>query len=232
MAQVFLDDIQPRYMWLDPASGKADANLKSVRARSAIVVIGTDALHRIWVLYSWSSRVGTNEIVKQFNDRVQKWGPIVAAYEDVGQQSLLEDPIMSDATDRGIVVPLAPVTVTTKVDKNWRIRSILQPIIGAGRLIINEQLIELKNEITGFPMSSIKDLIDALASCCALVPPPVSHEQNSDAVKNLASYLRNSGVSAREIESRVREIRHPDEHVTGPEWIKKLFKTRGARFRS
>lgn len=214
------------YGWTrSSASGKKKEALKSVRARSAIVVVGVDPLQRIWALDAWAARVGTNEIVKQFMDRVLKWGPVIAAYEDVGQQTLLEDPILNEAEKRGITVPLCPVTVTTKVDKNWRIRSILQPIIGAGRFLLNEDLDELKNEITGFPMSSIKDLIDACASACALVPPPQSHDQVNSEEQNLAEYLRNSGVPAREIEARVHEVRQVNGgDVHRPEWIDKLFK--------
>lgn len=224
MATISLDDIQPRFLWLDPASGKSKEAIRSVRARSAIVVVGVDLMQRIWVLDAWAARVGTNEIVKQFVDRVSKWGPVVAAYEDVGQQSLLFDPIMNEAEKQGVMVPLVGVTVTTKVDKNWRIRSILQPLIGAGRLIINQELMELKHEITGFPMSSIKDLIDACASACALVPPPQSVDQISDEEKALAEYLRNSGVAPSQIESRVNEVRQANGgDVHQPEWVKKLF---------
>lgn len=200
MGSVRLDEINPRYMWLDPASGKRGNRLHSVRARSAIVVIGIDSWGRIYVLDAWADRVGTTGIVTNFLDRVMKWGPMIAAYEDMGQQSLLEEPLMEEAEARGVTLPLAPVSVSTKVEKTWRIRTILQPIVGAGRLILDDRLIELRNEITSFPMSQLKDIVDALASCCALVPPPRAQATAYDEQRDLFRYLRESGAPLSEIE--------------------------------
>lgn len=205
MESVPIENIQPRFLWLDPASGKKRQAVKSVRARSAIVVVGQTPDSRIWVLESWADRVGTNEIVKKFVDMCEKWLPMVAAFEDMGQQTLLEDPIMQEAETRGLTIPLSPMSVPTKVDKNWRIRTTLQPIIGAGRLMLSRDDIELRNEITNFPMSTVKDMIDALASACALVPPPAAVNRSGDEIRALAEYLRDSGVSPREIERRVEE---------------------------
>lgn len=187
-------------MWLDPASGKLNNRLKGVRARSAIIVLGTDPQGRIYALDAWADRVGTNGIVTAFVDRAVKWGPMIAAYEDQGQQSLLEEPLMTEAAKRSVVLPLTPVAVSTKVEKNWRIRTILQPILGAGRLILDDSLLELRNEITSFPMSHLKDLVDALASCCALVPPPRAQNAAADEDRELLRYLRESGVPMSEIE--------------------------------
>lgn len=201
-----LDEIQPRYLWLDPASGKKREAIKSVRARSAIVVVGVDALNRIYVLDAWADRVGTNEIRRKFVDMCEYWGPKIAAFEDMGQQSLLVDPIRDEAASRGISIPLAAITPTTKVDKRFRIRATIQPVYGAGRLIINEALIELINEVTSFPMSSTMDLVDALAAAIGLVPPMTTAQKTNDEAAELARYLRESGASMWEIEQRMAEI--------------------------
>lgn len=206
MISVKIDDIQPRYLWLDPASGKKREVIKNVRARSAIVVVGVDSLNRIFVLDAWADRVGTNEIRKRFVDMAEYWGPTICAFEDMGQQSLLFDPLMDEATARGLSLPLASITPTTKVDKRFRIRATIQPVYGAGRLIINDSLIELINEVTSFPMSSTMDLVDALASAIALVPPMTTEQKVSDDAAELARYLRESGASMHEIEQRMAEI--------------------------
>ena len=103
-------------------------------------------------------------------------------------------------------MPLAAFTVSTKVDKIWRIRTTLQPLLGSGRLLISRRLDELKNEITSFPMSTQNDLVDALASVCAIIPAPTTVNQNYDEVKELAKYLRDTGVSPAVIEQRVNEL--------------------------
>lgn len=206
MQQIRLDEINPRYLFCDPASGKKREAIRSVRARSAIVVVGTDSLNRIFVLDAWADRVGTNEIRKKFVDMCEYWGPAIAAFEDVGQQSLLVDPIMDEAAMRGLQLPLAAIKPTTKVDKRFRIRATIQPVYGAGRLIINESLLELINEITGFPLSPTMDLVDAMASAIALVPPATTEQKTSDDAAELARYLRESGASMDAIEQRMAEI--------------------------
>lgn len=223
MVTVNVEDIQPRYLYLDPAGGKKTQAIKSVRARSAIVVVGTDPMSRIFVLDTWADRVGTNEIVKNYCDLVERWKPQVAAFELAGQQHLLADPILDEAEKRGITIPITPVVPSNKVDKNFRIRAVLQPIIGAGRLILGDSQLELKKEILDFPMSTTVDLIDALASACSFVPPPIAPTKDWDEKRELARYLRESGVPPSEIERRFEEMGGygPERHT--PLWQQKLF---------
>ena len=223
MEKIAIEDIQPRYLWLDPASGKRQLKIKSVRARSAIAVVGTSVDTRIWVLDCWAGRVGSEQVAQQFVEMCIKWGPTIAAYEDAGQQSLLEDPINSAANRMNVVIPLAAVKAPTKVDKNWRIRQILQPLNGAGRLMIPREFIELRNEITSFPMSTMKDMIDALASACGLVPPPVSMIQKSDDVAELARYMRETGSPVRDIEDAVRNAGGYNVTDNVPTWQRRLL---------
>lgn len=207
MEQISVEEIGARYLFCDPAGGKKSRDaIKSQRARSAIVVVGTDNYNRIFVLDSWASRASTNEIRKKFVDMCEKWGPKIAAYEALGQQRLLADPILDEAAERGLTIPLTAVTPTTKVDKRFRIRALLNPLIGQGRLLFDKDQIELINEVTSFPMSSEMDMVDALASACALVPPMVTDMQAQDDAAELARYLRESGVPPSEIERRLQEV--------------------------
>ena len=50
MGTMTLSDIGEFYMWLDPASGKRNTTIRSVRSRSAMVVAGMDKLSRIWAV--------------------------------------------------------------------------------------------------------------------------------------------------------------------------------------
>lgn len=220
--QLDLDLINPRYMWLDPASGKRDERIRSVRARSAIVVVGTSLDHKVWVLDAWAKRAGTAEMVSVFMDMFQRWWPIVAGFEDMGQQSLLTDPLYQEAEKRGLSVPLSPTKVNTKVEKNWRIRAQLQPLIGHGRLMINRRLLELKREITNFPMATMKDLIDALAGACSLVPPPRTRHRMSQEQRDLARYLRETGASPSDIEHAMGWREDYNESDYMPEWQRQL----------
>jgi len=195
MTSIHISSINQSYMWLDPASGKRDNKVKATRARSAIVVLGTDPVGRVFVLDTWADRVGTSAIVDAFLTLYERWRPGVAAYEDMGQQALLEDPLREEADKRELPVPLVPVKVTTRVDKNWRIRTMIQPLLAKGMLFLDESFTELYNELKYFPMSQTVDLVDALACCCSLLPPAPSIAQHRQSRKDLEDYLRESGVS-------------------------------------
>lgn len=229
MGHINLNDITDYYMWLDPASGKRNTTIRAVRSRSALVVAGVDSLSRIWAVDARAGRWSTNEIVSNLLILCRKWKPLLVGYEAMGQQTLLEDPINDGAREAGIVVPLAPFTVSTKVDKNWRIRTSLQPLIGTGKLLVNRKLTELVHELTSFPMSSVNDLVDALASVCAVIPAPTSVNENYDEVKELAHYLRETGAPPSEIEARVAELggyQQYEERIPG--WQRELIRRRPA----
>lgn len=232
LGQIGLEKVQPRYLMLDPASGKADQKIKSVRARSAIVVIGLDPLQRILVLDTWAARAGTNEIVDNFVQMAIKWGPMICAWEDAGQQSLLADPILGRARELGVELPVTPVAVSTKVDKRWRIRALLQPPIGAGRLIIREDLVELRNELTSFPMNVRMDLVDALATAVSLTPPVMAVGSGYDEKRELARYLRESGRGAQEIEELISVDEYSGRGDRAEKWWRQLTFKRGDRARS
>jgi hypothetical protein len=204
-------------MYLDPASGKKKEVLKSVRARSAIVVVGVDVLGRMLVLDTWADRVGTTQIVKSFLDMFELWSPgvKVAGFEDVGQQHLLFDPLLQEAKNREVDLPLVPVKVPTGIDKLFRIRSTLNPLIAQGKLIFMEHQLDLLNEVTSFPMSSLKDLVDSLASCLALVPNKYEKRQEWSEDRAYVEYLRESGWSQQEI-----EVAMPN--VDPKNWLEKL----------
>jgi phage terminase large subunit-like protein len=88
------------------------------------------------------------------------------------------------------------VTQPTNIDKDWRIRTILQPVIADGRLFIRDEHMELKQEIINFPMSPTKDIIDALASAVKLLPATQSRAQKDQELERRLAYLRDSGAPA------------------------------------
>lgn len=193
------------------------------------MVVGLSTDERIWVLDTWAKRAGTQEIVEMLLNFCERWNPLIAAYEDVAQQSLLWDPILQASLTRGITVPLTGVKVRTTVDKNWRIRSILQPLIGQGRLMVQAQHRDLIAEITQFPMSNLKDLIDALAGACSLIRPPVRQGQRAQSSRDLARWLRETGMSPDEIEREVSRVGRELSEDYMPRWQRELREARQLR---
>jgi hypothetical protein len=89
----------------------------------------------------------------------------------------------------------------------------LQPIIGNGRLFVREDMTELRTEIASFPLSPLKDLVDALASAIALVPPRHTRREDDAEIEHLLSYLRKTGAPAAAIEEVARRKRQHDPRL-------------------
>lgn len=200
-----LDDLADRYAFLDPASGRGRLPIKRVRARSAIVVLAADALSRIFVLESWADRCSTDRLIDRVFETQARWSLRTFGVEANAMQSLFVDTLVLRARERGVRLPIRAVDQSTRLDKAWRIRTAIQPVLADGRLFVQSSSVELLTELRSFPMSATKDLVDALASAIALIPARLAAHQRSSERDALAAYLRADGVSAWQIERRLAE---------------------------
>lgn len=193
------------YAFLDPAGGKRHI-IKTVRARSAIVVIGVDNIERIYTLYTWADRASTDELLEQIFYVREMYQPSIFGCEANAQQALFATTVNIAARYKGLDVALCPVIQPTKITKEFRIRTILQPIIGTGRLFLQPHQHELRTEITGFPTGRTVDLVDALASACSLVPHRAGPRRQEAEDDNLKRYLADTGMSEPEIEYTLGDL--------------------------
>jgi hypothetical protein len=207
MAELDLSLLSTCYAFCDPAGKrKPGETLKRVRARSAIIVVAPDHLSRIFVLYAWAKRCSTDEMIEQIFETQERFRPRIFGVEANAMQSLFADAIRRESRMLQKRIALLPVTQPTGIDKDFRIRAALQPVIAWGRLFIQEHQTDLLHELTSFPMSATKDLVDALASAIALVPQKPTRRQHDEEIQKLAAYLRNSGAPAAYIEQRISEL--------------------------
>jgi hypothetical protein len=181
------------------------------------------------VLDAWAKRAPTSEIVETFVTLCERWHVTIAGIEDLGQQYLLVEPILALAQVKNYEIPLATVKPSFRVDKNFRIRTVLDPLVREGRLIIGDNHDDLWSELTTFPMNSTKDLVDSLTSCVALMPPKQQKRHHDSEVEGVAAYLRDSGVAPSVIERKIQQLRFERgeqefEEPTNP-W-QKLFEIR------
>lgn len=189
-----------RCAFCDPASGKKLA-IKRVRARSAIIVVGQDLMGRIYVLHAWADRCSTDKLTDRILRVNAEWRPRLFGIEANAMQSLYGDMVRREARLQAAVKPaFIPVDQPTRVDKDWRIRSVLQPVIAEGRLCLLDTQFELRAEITTFPMSPTKDMVDALASAIAMLPKRAAAPERRDEMARRLAYLRESGASMDYIE--------------------------------
>ena len=191
----------------DPAGGKsATAKLKRTSARSSIVVIGVDHMCRIFVLHAWAERCSTDTYVEHIYKVFDDFHPKIFGVEANAMQTLFGDMLTRESRTLKKRVPFVPIQQPTKVDKRWRIRTSLQPVIAEGRLFLQDNQLELKAELSTFPMSPTVDLIDALASAINLAPKRAPQAVKNESIDALAAYLRNSGASPSYIQQRVNEL--------------------------
>ena len=205
MSEWALEQLPDRFAFLDPASSKTP--LRHIRARQAIIVIASDPWLRVFVLFAWAGRLTTEKLYEKILQVNEDFRPRLFGIEANAMQSFVGEAIALEAKRKGIRLPFVPVNQPTNIDKDFRIRTVLQPVVGWGRLFLQPSQLELKKEILGFPTAPIKDMVDALASAVALVPPRPTQVVKQESEHALEKYLRDSGASPAYIDQRLAEVR-------------------------
>lgn len=215
MPTVPLAHIVDRTAFADPASGRKGAELKHTRARQAIAVVGHDAASRIVVLEAWADRVPTDDFIDRIFATQATWGPRTFGVEANAMQSLFADGLAREARTKGVRLPLLPVTQPTRIDKIFRIRAGLQPVIADRRLVIRSDQRALIEELEAFPNGLTVDMLDALESAIRLMPRRVADARDAGAeeAKRVAAFLRESGAPSWVIERRVAALRDEAHEV-------------------
>lgn len=204
MTTLPLDAIRPLVAFCDPARGKTSDKLKRLSSRSAIVVGGQDYLGRLFVVYAWAKRCPTPQLIEQLYTVAERFRVKTFGIEANGLQALFADALTRDAKWQGRYLPLQQVMQPTNQEKDFRIRTRLQPIVGHGRLLLldgDPGVAELAAELTTFPQNPMKDLVDALASLTTLLPPVKTRRVRDSGVDALVAHLREQGAHPDEIKA-------------------------------
>ena len=161
---------------------------------------------RIFVVEWWETRATTEQLTEKIFEINKRWKPRQFGCEANAMQELYGEMVQLDARRRNIKLPLVPVYQPSKIEKTYRIRTGLQPVIRAGRLFLHEDMIGERTKLASFPMNiSAVDGIDALENAVRLVPKRAVPQQKRQEVEALAAYLRASGLAPQLIEARIRE---------------------------
>jgi hypothetical protein len=196
------------YQFVDPASKpKPGTRLKKTRSRQAIVVIHVDWLTRIFVRLAWAGRLTASKFTDKIIDTYQLYQPRLCGIEANAMQELYADMVIAKAREEfDNTVAMYPVHQTTKVEKKWRIRTVLEPVLNEGRLFLLDDMPELETELRGFPTIENMDLVDALASAIALVPKRTAAKQKNEEIEETLRYLRETGAPPSYIRQRKHEL--------------------------
>lgn len=210
-----------KYFFADPASGRQP--VKRVRARQAIVGVATDHLARIFAIFAWAGRVATSKFRDKIVDVYEQFQPRLFGIEANAMQELFGDLVRDEAKAKFGTVRIVPVIQPSRIEKDFRIRTSLEPIISSGRLFvpgekdtedrvigINAMFNELLTEAEGFPTAATKDMVDALASAISLMPRRLVRQKEDEEREMLAAYLRQSGMPGYMIDRRLQEVQQEE----------------------
>lgn len=205
--RIRLEDIRDRYAFCDPSGKNNASGTKRAQARTAIVVVGFEhTLHRCFVLETWVGKLTAPKLQDKIIDMAVKWQPRQFGIEANAMQELFAAQVREAARLRDVHIPMIPVSQSTKVEKDFRIRTVLQPLWGDGRLFIGPKQFDLEAELTGFPLYKTKDIVDALASAIAMAPKKMQKQQRLSEAEQLRAYLKATGASEYQIRNRLAEV--------------------------
>lgn len=148
------------YITVDPAFTK-----DALASKAAICVSAVAPDGNVFVLESIGMRMGTDALIDKicelsikYRDHLRKIG-----VEKVGQQQSFIDYLTKEMRRRGIFRRIEPLPPGSRASKESRIRSVLQPYFGQRRVWLQVNQTGLLSEFRKFPLSDIKDELDALA---------------------------------------------------------------------
>jgi hypothetical protein len=189
----------------DPSGGKTA--VKRVQARSAISVIAQDPYDHVFLLESWAERCSTDRFIEKIFALNDKWRPRVFGIEANAMQTLFAAGIRREARFRALRIPVVEVWQPTRVEKPFRNRSALQPIINEGRFFTADEHVEARNELSTHPMNATFDIVDTIASAVGLLRVRPKEDAVTSDLAGLAAYLRRSGTPPSIIESEIAKRR-------------------------
>lgn len=206
MTQLNLKDLEV-YAFADPATGKQKQTSKRRLARQAISVLARDWLARWFLLYAWAGRESATQLKDRILSTYDIFRPRRFGIEANGMQVLFGDLVRAEAKATIGRIPLIAVYQPTKVDKDFRIRTGMEPIIYQGRFFLQESQHEAEAEIRGFPTAERKDIIDSIESAIRLAPKRVVGKRTDMEVEQYSKYLRGTNCPPHMIKQRVAEYK-------------------------
>lgn len=194
-----------RYGFADLAAGKDAARSRNKRrARQCIVIGARDWLSRWFFPYIWAGRKTASEFKARILQAQEDWEPRRFGIEANGMQVLFGSLVREEARERFGHVVILPIYQPTTVDKDYRIRTGLEPILNGGRLFLQAKEVEARSEISGFPTNITKDIVDAMETLMNRVAPKQIIKKVEDREKEeYAAYLRASGMQSHRIEQEL-----------------------------
>lgn len=196
------------YAFADLGAGKDAKRRNNKRqARQCIVVGARDWLDRWFFPFIWAGKETTSDFKKKILDTQEQFSPRIFGLEANGMQVLFGSLVREEAKIRFGNIKMIPVYQPTNVDKDYRIRTGIEPLILQGRLFLLAESTEAWVEIRGFPTAATKDIIDAIETCIRMAPKRPQRVQNSVEYEQYAKYLRSTRLPANVIVEKLEAFK-------------------------
>lgn len=158
-----LPDIRHTFISIDPAIGQNEEN-----DFTAAVVCHVDVEGTWFVEYAQRYKISATKTVELVFELAKRFKPNTIGIESVAYQKALLHMLDQESRRRAVFLPLFEVKPGPDKTKEMRI-SALQPRFEWGRVLLNQGLVDLEDELISFPRGSHDDLIDALASMDSII---------------------------------------------------------------
>lgn len=163
------DETEPRvvpcsqlltYIAIDPAFKK-----DPTASKAAINVSSPAPDGSIYIRESIALRGGTHALIEETERLCRKYSDSLhrIGVELVGQQQAFIDFLSKELRQRGIYKRVEGLPPGSTKSKEARIRSVLQPLFAQRRVFLQANMAGLIDEIRKFPLSAVKDELDAMA---------------------------------------------------------------------
>lgn len=132
---------------------------------SVIITCGITPNNDWYILDVRREKFTVGELINEMFDVFEQWSPMNMSIEVIGLAQGLIDSVRNEEDARGQYLPLIEIKTRNNVNKQQRIRSILQPRFERGKIFIRDDLEHrevLEEELLNFPKAQHDDIIDPL----------------------------------------------------------------------
>jgi hypothetical protein len=162
-------------------------------ARNALMTTACTPDYDVAVLDYFAKRCSLDEIYTHVCQHVELYHPRCIGVEDVAVQIAIGDAFQLLAERDGInLPPLESLRPDTRVNKKWRIKTLIQKHGPYGRLYYIGDAYEFKSEFGAYPSGRTIDILDVYTYCISMHNIP-----DNELVRNYNDSLKNKRAASR-----------------------------------
>lgn len=133
---------------------------------STVIVVGITVNNDWFILEVRRGKWTVGELINNLFSVQSDWQLTGQSVEVIGVGAGLEESIQAEEDRRNIYLPITYIKSRNNIQKDQRIRSVLQPRFERGKIYIKEDMlgrVELEEELLNFPRARHDDIIDPLS---------------------------------------------------------------------